>query len=104
MGTFDASKEGRKTKAHDVAEQLSTRMANELPRMLQLDLINDAIPVIAAYLEGYKRQLGEKHSFTTGAQKHLERLKKMETERSFTLADMPTEEEERAAANAMAIQ
>ncbi|KAJ3104105.1 hypothetical protein HDU97_009554 [Phlyctochytrium planicorne] len=91
------------SKVQQVAQEIGTRMAMELPRTLQLDLINDAIPVVESYFHAYKRQLGEKHSFAIGCQSHLEKLKAMSRDRSFTLADMPTPEEEAAAAHAMAI-
>ncbi|KAJ3218802.1 hypothetical protein HDU67_004050 [Dinochytrium kinnereticum] len=97
-------KKVEKSHVHETAEAMNIRMANELPRPLHQDLIVDVIPVIESYYSSYKKQLGEKHSFTIGCGKHLEKLRNMERERSFTLADMPTEEQERAAANAMQIQ
>ncbi|KAJ3145974.1 hypothetical protein HK101_002381 [Irineochytrium annulatum] len=92
-----------RTKVQKAVEDLELRSANELPRAIHLDLIRDAIPLVQAAVESYKRQLGDKHSFAAGCSAHLERLNKMILEQEITLADMPTEEEERNAANAMAL-
>ncbi|KAJ3298447.1 3-methyladenine DNA glycosylase, partial [Blyttiomyces sp. JEL0837] len=100
------TKKKKKTAEDQVQQALSdikTRMVCEFPRSLRLDLINDSIPVIEAYVSLYRTQLGEKHSFTEGADVYLKSLKKKAEEQGYTLDDLPTQEEEQAAANAMTI-
>ncbi|KAJ3115887.1 hypothetical protein HDU96_010911 [Phlyctochytrium bullatum] len=98
-----AKKRQDKTKAQTLAESINLRMKTELPRTLEMDLINDAIPMIRTCVDAYKKQLGEKHNFTTGCQRHLEKLESMARDRSITLANKPSEFEEQLAANAMTI-
>jgi hypothetical protein len=95
----------QKAKSQNVSlkfkEDLTKRLAAELPRPLHFDMLNDALPLVERMKESYKAQLGEKHSYSVGCAKHFETLRTRVREKGFTLADRRTEEEETLAANAM---
>jgi hypothetical protein len=85
-------------------KEYEIRMARELPRPLFVDIINDCMPIVSAYAQAYKAQLGEKHGFAVASAQHEEKLKQRVRNQGYTADALPTEEEESAAANAMAIK
>ncbi|KAJ3327486.1 hypothetical protein HDU76_011723 [Blyttiomyces sp. JEL0837] len=80
---------------------LQERLELEIPRSIQIDLANDAIPILSRMTQMYVVQLGEKHPYTLSSAKHCRKIKNRAMEGNFTLQDMPSQEQEQAAANAM---
>ncbi|KAJ3409644.1 hypothetical protein HDV05_004324 [Chytridiales sp. JEL 0842] len=82
-------------------DDLQKRLEGELPRPIHFDILNDALSVMDKMVSSYQSQVGEKHSYTVGCVKHMEKLRLRVNERGLTLADQQNEEDETAAANAM---
>ncbi|KAI9346147.1 hypothetical protein BDR26DRAFT_855924 [Obelidium mucronatum] len=79
----------RSRKRHDNKAEVLMRNMNaeiecELPIHLELDLIQDVLPVIDLYRRTYETQLGSTHAFTLGANRYQKKLKeKLEKGKSF---------------------
>ncbi|KAJ3204796.1 hypothetical protein HDU82_005604 [Entophlyctis luteolus] len=57
-------------------KRFNAQVETELPINIEMDMIADILPVVELYKKMYTKELGEKHSFAVGAQKHFEKLKK----------------------------
>ncbi|KAJ3237860.1 hypothetical protein HDU81_008769 [Chytriomyces hyalinus] len=73
------ARQKRRNKDHNVHEFLNIKKFNaevetQLPMHLQIDLIQDVLPIVTGYARMYATQLGQGHGFTAGAAKHLQRL------------------------------
>ena len=97
-------KKKKSTQFTEEIDKLAIRAETEVPRPIHLDLINECIPLVEGFVKSYAAQLGSKHHFTTECQAHLQKLKDKANDRVLNLSDMPSLDEEVAAANAMAIK
>ncbi|KAI8840115.1 hypothetical protein BJ741DRAFT_597988, partial [Chytriomyces cf. hyalinus JEL632] len=73
------ARQKRRNKDHNVHEFLNIKKFNaevetQLPTHLQIDLIQDVLPIVTGYARTYSTQLGQGHGFTAGAAKHLQKL------------------------------
>jgi hypothetical protein len=92
------------SKMHERLESFEWRLATEIPSMIYRDQIQDVLPIVERYVEGYRNILGEEHGKYILAQRHFESLKSKLDGSRYVHDVSVDEEKEVLAANAHMIK